>query len=90
MLRASAQGRHLRDRPRAGRRRPLAADPGSEPGRAGQTPWPGPAEWTGAVAGGDPHGACVFADQMNDQQNTLSYVLINPPPDTRLEPNDIV
>ncbi|XP_045323844.1 potassium channel subfamily T member 1 isoform X2 [Leopardus geoffroyi] len=29
-------------------------------------------------------------DQMNDQQNTLSYVLINPPPDTRLEPNDIV
>ena len=83
MLRASAQGRHLRDRPRA-------ADPGSEPGRAGQTPWPGPAEWTGAVAGGDPHGACVFADQMNDQQNTLSYVLINPPPDTRLEPNDIV
>lgn len=42
------------------------------------------------MAGGDPHGACVFADQMNDQQNTLSYVLINPPPDTRLEPNDIV
>lgn len=31
-----------------------------------------------------------FADEMNDQQNTLSYVLINPPPDTRLEPNDIV
>lgn len=30
------------------------------------------------------------ADEMNDQQNTLSYVLINPPPDTRLEPNDIV
>ncbi|XP_036272703.1 potassium channel subfamily T member 1 isoform X7 [Pipistrellus kuhlii] len=29
-------------------------------------------------------------DEMNDQQNTLSYVLINPPPDTRLEPNDIV
>lgn len=27
---------------------------------------------------------------MNDHQNTLSYVLINPPPDTRLEPNDIV
>uniref|UniRef100_A0A8C2V5A1 Potassium sodium-activated channel subfamily T member 1 n=2 Tax=Chinchilla lanigera TaxID=34839 RepID=A0A8C2V5A1_CHILA len=29
-------------------------------------------------------------DEMNDQQNTLSYVLINPPPDTRLEPGDIV
>ncbi|XP_024618300.1 potassium channel subfamily T member 1 [Neophocaena asiaeorientalis asiaeorientalis] len=29
-------------------------------------------------------------DEINDQQNTLSYVLINPPPDTRLEPNDIV
>nr|XP_045373263.1 potassium channel subfamily T member 1 [Camelus bactrianus] len=29
-------------------------------------------------------------DEMNDHQNTLSYVLINPPPDTRLEPNDIV
>ncbi|XP_058528821.1 potassium channel subfamily T member 1 [Ochotona princeps] len=29
-------------------------------------------------------------DEMNDQQNTLSYVLINPPPDTRLKPNDIV
>ncbi|KAL1786602.1 potassium channel subfamily T member 1 isoform X3 [Sigmodon hispidus] len=29
--------------------------------------------------------------EMNDHhQNTLSYVLINPPPDTRLEPNDIV
>lgn len=27
---------------------------------------------------------------MNDHQNTLSYVLINPPPDTRLELNDIV
>uniref|UniRef100_M3YK48 Potassium sodium-activated channel subfamily T member 1 n=1 Tax=Mustela putorius furo TaxID=9669 RepID=M3YK48_MUSPF len=30
------------------------------------------------------------ANEMNDHQNTLSYVLINPPPDTRLEPNDIV
>ncbi|PNJ45115.1 KCNT1 isoform 5 [Pongo abelii] len=29
-------------------------------------------------------------DEMNDHQNTLSYVLINPPPDTRLEPSDIV
>ncbi|GAB1286092.1 Potassium channel subfamily T member 1 [Apodemus speciosus] len=30
-------------------------------------------------------------NEMNDHhQNTLSYVLINPPPDTRLEPNDIV
>ncbi|XP_028273500.1 potassium channel subfamily T member 2 [Parambassis ranga] len=29
-------------------------------------------------------------DEQNDQQNTLSYVLINPPPDTRLELNDIV
>ncbi|XP_012510198.1 PREDICTED: potassium channel subfamily T member 1 isoform X1 [Propithecus coquereli] len=29
-------------------------------------------------------------DEMSDHQNTLSYVLINPPPDTRLEPNDIV
>ncbi|XP_069097743.1 potassium channel subfamily T member 1 isoform X2 [Pleurodeles waltl] len=29
-------------------------------------------------------------DEMNDHQNTLSYVLINPPPDTRLEVNDIV
>ncbi|XP_062062834.1 potassium channel subfamily T member 1 isoform X2 [Lepus europaeus] len=28
--------------------------------------------------------------EMNDHQNTLSYVLINPPPDTRLKPNDIV
>ncbi|XP_034452176.1 potassium channel subfamily T member 1 isoform X4 [Hippoglossus hippoglossus] len=30
------------------------------------------------------------ADEMNDHQNTLSYVLINPPPDTILELNDIV
>ncbi|XP_058861402.1 potassium channel subfamily T member 1-like isoform X2 [Acipenser ruthenus] len=29
-------------------------------------------------------------DEMNDHQNTMSYVLINPPPDTRLELNDIV
>uniref|UniRef100_A0A4W6EC11 Potassium sodium-activated channel subfamily T member 1 n=1 Tax=Lates calcarifer TaxID=8187 RepID=A0A4W6EC11_LATCA len=29
-------------------------------------------------------------DEMNDHQNTLSYVLINPPPDTMLELNDIV
>lgn len=35
-------------------------------------------------------GRVSSADEMNDQQNTLSYVLINPPPDTRLEPNDIV
>uniref|UniRef100_A0A3P8XB46 RCK N-terminal domain-containing protein n=1 Tax=Esox lucius TaxID=8010 RepID=A0A3P8XB46_ESOLU len=28
-------------------------------------------------------------DEMNDHQNTLSYVLINPPPDTMLELNDI-
>lgn len=33
---------------------------------------------------------CLFADEMNDHQNTLSYVLINPPPDTLLELNDIV
>lgn len=30
------------------------------------------------------------ADEQNDHQNTLSYVLINPSPDTRLELNDIV
>lgn len=35
-------------------------------------------------------GPVSSADEMNDHQNTLSYVLINPPPDTRLEPNDIV
>ncbi|XP_072421909.1 potassium channel subfamily T member 1 isoform X3 [Chiloscyllium punctatum] len=29
-------------------------------------------------------------DEMSDHQNTLSYILINPPPDTRLELNDIV
>ncbi|XP_035386088.1 potassium channel subfamily T member 1 isoform X10 [Electrophorus electricus] len=32
----------------------------------------------------------VGYDEMNDHQNTLSYVLINPPPDTILELNDIV
>uniref|UniRef100_A0A665TVA0 Si:dkey-21e5.1 n=1 Tax=Echeneis naucrates TaxID=173247 RepID=A0A665TVA0_ECHNA len=32
----------------------------------------------------------VGYDEMNDHQNTLSYVLINPPPDTMLELNDIV
>ncbi|KAM6984638.1 potassium channel subfamily T member 1 [Aplochiton taeniatus] len=29
-------------------------------------------------------------DETNDHQNTLSYVLINPSPDTRLELNDVV
>ncbi|KAM4642859.1 potassium channel subfamily T member 2 isoform 2-T2 [Discoglossus pictus] len=29
-------------------------------------------------------------DEMNDQQNTLSYILINPSPDTRLELSDVV
>uniref|UniRef100_A0A8B9TH86 Potassium sodium-activated channel subfamily T member 2 n=1 Tax=Anas platyrhynchos TaxID=8839 RepID=A0A8B9TH86_ANAPL len=29
-------------------------------------------------------------NEMNDHQNTLSYILINPSPDTRLELNDIV
>nr|XP_057913901.1 potassium channel subfamily T member 1 isoform X2 [Doryrhamphus excisus] len=29
-------------------------------------------------------------DEQNDHQNTLSYVLINPSPDTRLEINDVV
>ncbi|XP_067892598.1 potassium channel subfamily T member 2 isoform X3 [Heterodontus francisci] len=29
-------------------------------------------------------------DEMNDHQNTLSYILINPSPDIRLEPNDVV
>ncbi|VCX41775.1 unnamed protein product [Gulo gulo] len=50
----------------------------------------GAAEWRGAQWTGDHHGPVSFADEMNDHQNTLSYVLINPPPDTRLEPNDIV
>ncbi|XP_034088161.1 potassium channel subfamily T member 2-like isoform X1 [Gymnodraco acuticeps] len=30
------------------------------------------------------------SDEQNDHQNTLSYVLINPSPDTRLELNDVV
>ncbi|XP_016414918.1 potassium channel subfamily T member 1-like [Sinocyclocheilus rhinocerous] len=34
--------------------------------------------------------AVAQTDEMNDNQNTLSYVLINPPPDTILELNDIV
>uniref|UniRef100_A0A803T7E1 RCK N-terminal domain-containing protein n=1 Tax=Anolis carolinensis TaxID=28377 RepID=A0A803T7E1_ANOCA len=29
-------------------------------------------------------------DEMNDHHNTLSYILINPSPDTRLELNDVV
>ena len=33
---------------------------------------------------------CSVPDEMNDHQNTLSYVLINPPPDTMLELNDVV
>ncbi|XP_036133323.1 potassium channel subfamily T member 2 isoform X3 [Molossus molossus] len=32
----------------------------------------------------------VGYDEMNDHQSTLSYILINPSPDTRLELNDIV
>lgn len=35
-------------------------------------------------------GDVSISDEQNDQQNTLSYVLINPSPDTRLELNDIV
>uniref|UniRef100_A0A8C9T3S5 Potassium sodium-activated channel subfamily T member 2 n=1 Tax=Scleropages formosus TaxID=113540 RepID=A0A8C9T3S5_SCLFO len=36
-------------------------------------------------------GLCAGAyDEMEDNQGTHSYVLINPPPDTRLEINDIV
>uniref|UniRef100_A0A8C6XH75 Potassium sodium-activated channel subfamily T member 2 n=1 Tax=Naja naja TaxID=35670 RepID=A0A8C6XH75_NAJNA len=31
-----------------------------------------------------------LVDEMNDHQNTLSYILINPSPDTRLELNDVV
>ncbi|KAF4018270.1 hypothetical protein G4228_010025 [Cervus hanglu yarkandensis] len=30
------------------------------------------------------------SNEMNDHQNTLSYILINPSPDTRLELNDVV
>ncbi|XP_072504429.1 potassium channel subfamily T member 2 isoform X7 [Notamacropus eugenii] len=32
----------------------------------------------------------VGYDEMNDRQGTLSYILINPSPDTRLEVNDVV
>uniref|UniRef100_A0A5F8H5H5 Potassium sodium-activated channel subfamily T member 2 n=1 Tax=Monodelphis domestica TaxID=13616 RepID=A0A5F8H5H5_MONDO len=32
----------------------------------------------------------VGYDEMNDPQGTLSYILINPSPDTRLEVNDVV
>nr|XP_023488332.1 potassium channel subfamily T member 2 isoform X3 [Equus caballus] len=32
----------------------------------------------------------VGHDEMNDHQSTLSYILINPSPDTRLELNDVV
>lgn len=35
-------------------------------------------------------GDISVSDEQNDHQNTLSYVLINPSPDTRLELNDIV
>ncbi|XP_030062241.1 potassium channel subfamily T member 2 isoform X2 [Microcaecilia unicolor] len=35
-------------------------------------------------------GLSTGYDEMNDQQNTLSYILINPSPDTRLELNDVV
>lgn len=49
----------------------------------------GRAGWVG-LSGNGWSGPVSFADEMNDHQNTLSYVLINPPPDTRLEPNDIV
>lgn len=35
-------------------------------------------------------GDVSVSDEQNDHQNTLSYVLINPSPDTRLELNDIV
>lgn len=45
----------------------------------------------GGVSGGALKVSSVsFLDEMNDHQNTLSYVLINPPPDTMLELNDIV
>lgn len=56
----------------------------------------GPPGVSGGVSVGVPVGASSpalsppLADEMNDHQNTLSYVLINPPPDTRLELNDIV
>nr|XP_012598998.1 potassium channel subfamily T member 2 isoform X16 [Microcebus murinus] len=32
----------------------------------------------------------VGYDEMNDHQSTLSYILINPSPDTRIEVNDVV
>lgn len=51
---------------------------------------PGKAEVSGGQVLTAGRGPVSSADEMNDQQNTLSYVLINPPPDTRLEPNDIV
>lgn len=35
-------------------------------------------------------GDVSLSDEQNDHQNTLSYVLINPSPDTRLELNDVV
>lgn len=35
-------------------------------------------------------GNVCVSDEQNDHQNTLSYVLINPSPDTRLELNDVV
>lgn len=68
-------------------------------GAQGQCPW-GNQSWLSQKGWQSPafsgqRGDCRWgpvssADEMNDQQNTLSYVLINPPPDTRLEPNDIV
>lgn len=62
-------------------------------GREGTGAWllePGKAEVSGGQVLTAGRGPVSSADEMNDQQNTLSYVLINPPPDTRLEPNDIV
>lgn len=37
-----------------------------------------------------PKGDRSLPDEQSDHQNTLSYVLINPSPDTRLELNDVV
>lgn len=62
------------------------AEKGPEPGLLE----PGKAEVSGGQVLTAGRGPVSSADEMNDQQNTLSYVLINPPPDTRLEPNDIV
>lgn len=64
-------------------------------GKAGQGPEPGPLGLGRVEVSRGPaltagRGPVPSADEMNDQQNTLSYVLINPPPDTRLEPNDVV